>query len=134
LQLAFVRTRTLREDIEDQARPVDDPAGDYFFEIALLRRGQFVINDDKISVLARDHIANLLGFTFADETCRIRPLPRTENEMTGVGTRRLHQLAKLFNLAVGGVTRKAHMNKNRALARSARRRNWSEWITRCRAP
>ena len=45
LQLAFVTMGALREDIENETDAVDDPAVQAFFEIALLRRRQLVIEN-----------------------------------------------------------------------------------------
>jgi hypothetical protein len=39
LQLAFVRARALREDVEDQAGAVDDATLQQLLEVALLHRG-----------------------------------------------------------------------------------------------
>jgi hypothetical protein len=45
LQFAFVTTRPLREYIENQAGSIDHAPVQAGFEITLLRRGQFMVED-----------------------------------------------------------------------------------------
>jgi hypothetical protein len=48
LQLAFVRTRALGEDVEDQAGAVDDAALGELLEVALLHRRERVVDQDQV--------------------------------------------------------------------------------------
>ncbi len=48
LELALRAVRALREDVEDQAGAVDDAAFERALEVALLRPGQRVIEDDEV--------------------------------------------------------------------------------------
>ena len=81
-----------------------------------------MIDDNDVAPLAYDYVSDFFGFAFADKGCGIGPIAATENKLAGFGAGRLHQLSKLFDFAVIGVTREAHMNQNGTLARSTRRR------------
>ena len=48
LQLAFGALRTLREDVENEARAIDDATTERLLEIALLHAGERVVEDDQI--------------------------------------------------------------------------------------
>ena len=46
--LPFARARAAREDVEDELRAIDDLAIERLLEIAQLRRGQLVVEDDDV--------------------------------------------------------------------------------------
>ena len=49
LQLAFGALRALRKNVEDQACAIDDAAVERALQIALLRAGERVVEDDEVS-------------------------------------------------------------------------------------
>ncbi len=74
LHLALVRARALREDIQDEARSVDDAGFEPPFEVALLRGRELVVEDDDACAGVRARLRNLVDFA-------------RSGEQGGVGTR-----------------------------------------------
>ena len=72
LELAFEGTCTLREDVEDEGAPVEDPALDMPLEVALLRGAQRPIEEDDLGPARLDRSADLVGLAGAHEELRIR--------------------------------------------------------------
>ena len=66
LQSPFVRLGALREDIENQRRAVDDLDVEHFFEIALLRRGELVVEDHQIVSERFSLVFDLLQLALAE--------------------------------------------------------------------
>ena len=67
-----MRLRVLREDVEDDRAPIDDPEIEALLEVLLLRRPQLVIRDEEVdaqaALLARElvdlalpHVARRIG-------------------------------------------------------------------------
>src|SRR5689334_24132462 len=55
LELAFIATSALGEDVEDQLASIDDPQLERFLQIALLRRGEIFVEDRKSTRLNSSH-------------------------------------------------------------------------------
>ena len=97
LQLAFVRSRALGEDVENQSGAIDHPAFGELLEIALLHRTQGVVDQDQVGVER-----NLL-LPSAPRPCRCRRnsadsglfQPRIERA-DHAGTCRARQFGKLL--------------------------------------
>ena len=51
LQLAFARAGALGEDVEDERRAVENLAVENLLQVAALRGGKFVVEDDRVHVL-----------------------------------------------------------------------------------
>ena len=51
LQLALEAPGTLREDVEDERAAIDDLAAERLLEVALLRRGERIVEDHDVGVL-----------------------------------------------------------------------------------
>ena len=66
-ELAFEAAGALREDIEDQAVAVEHPPLGEPLEVALLARGECVIDEDDVRLLVPGDAAQLLGFSTAEE-------------------------------------------------------------------
>ena len=79
LQPAFGSRRTLAEYLEDQSGPVDDLAGELFFQIALLDRAQRAVHDDK------------LGLVLLAGDADIVDLPRPEQQVRAHFAHRQHE-------------------------------------------
>ena len=73
LQLAFGALRALREDVEDQADAIDDAALERALEVALLRAGQRVIEDDEVGVGRGAPRGDFVDLAAAGEQRRIGP-------------------------------------------------------------
>ena len=51
LQFAFARAGALPEDFQDQRGAIHDFAAEDFFQVARLRGGKFVVEDDRVHVV-----------------------------------------------------------------------------------
>ena len=96
LQLAFETAGALREDIEDQAGTVDDPALELALEIALLARRQRRREYDQLGIVSGDGSTHFLELAAADKVLWVRALAGArdlgDHDCAG-GSR---QLRKLF--------------------------------------
>ena len=61
LELAFEGARTLREDVQDQCSPIENPALDMAFEIAFLGGAQRVIHKNHVGAARLDRRPDLVG-------------------------------------------------------------------------
>src|SRR5581483_1203001 len=111
-----MRASALREDVEYQAGAIEHAARDHLFEVAFLRGGKFVIDDDQVRARARHRLLDLLGLALADKARGVRPLARAENRAAYLGAGGFRQLMQLFDLAVAGMARKTHMHQQRPFA------------------
>ena len=116
LELAFEAACSLRENIENHAGTVNDPAVETFLEIALLTGTQRCTGHDQLSVVAGNDVLQLLEFSLADEVARIRTAARTDHFANDDGPCRDRKLKKFC--AFIGVRRSAGgcMNQNGAIA------------------
>ena len=67
LELAFGAARAQREDVEDEAHTVDDAALELRLEVALLRAGERVVEDDEVRAGRRAQRRDLLDLALARE-------------------------------------------------------------------
>ena len=67
LKLRLLRRRPLREDVEDELRPVDDLAAERLFEVSRLAGAQVVVEDDHVGAHFVREGAHFLGLALADE-------------------------------------------------------------------
>ena len=93
LQLALARAGVLREDVQNQRGAVDDARFSQRCEIALLGRGDLVVDDDEVEVLLAPQLRQLQGATLADVVRRIgraQPLCELADDRgaSGAGERR----------------------------------------------
>ena len=66
LQPAFAAPGALREDVENELRPVEDLAGKEVLQVAALRRRKFVVENDGRDLLVLKRFPDQLRFAFAD--------------------------------------------------------------------
>ena len=67
LQLAFLRAGALREDIEDQRGAVENLAIEDVFQVAALRGGKFVVENDGVHVVPLAIRGEFVRLAAADE-------------------------------------------------------------------
>ena len=65
-QAGFVRPRTRREDIENHLGAIEHLDAQLLFQIADLRRGKIVVEDDHVGVGGADHQLELLDLALAE--------------------------------------------------------------------
>ena len=75
LELAFGASRAEREDVEDQARAVDDAAFELLLEVALLRAGERVVEDDEVGGGFGAPGRDLFDLALPGVGCSVRALP-----------------------------------------------------------
>ena len=97
LELAFAGPGPFGEDVQDQAGTVDDPHPQGPFQVPLLGRGQFVIEDAQIDVFLLGKQGHFLDLALADEEHRIRLGPALDKFPDYQGSGSLGQLGQLFH-------------------------------------
>jgi hypothetical protein len=70
LQLALARAGALGENVENERGAVKHLAIEDAFEIAALRRGKFVVENDRVHVMATAMLRKLVRLAAADEGTR----------------------------------------------------------------
>ena len=71
LQLAFAGARVAGKDVQNELRPVENPAGKLGLEVAQLGRRQVVVEEHQVGLGRGDDPGNLLDFARADQRGRI---------------------------------------------------------------
>ena len=87
LQLAFSRARVPRKNVENQLRAVDHPPVNYFFNIALLRSAEIVIEKKKVGIHGRGRARNFFELAGADQRGRIGTVAPLQNLADNFGAR-----------------------------------------------
>jgi len=116
LQLAFVRARALREDVEDQPRAVDDAALGELFEIALLHGRERAVDEDQVRVERPPLLGELLGLAGTDEEARIRPVDARGQRADDARASRARELAELIESGRVETARLLRLQQQRAFA------------------
>ena len=116
LQLAFVRARALREDVEDQPGAIDDAALGELFEIALLHRRERAVDEDQIRVERLALLGELLGLAGADEVARVRPVDARGQRADDARAGRARELAELIESGRVAAARLLRLQQQRAFA------------------
>ena len=96
LQLAFVAAGALRENIEDEARAVDDTPVQRSFEIALLRGCERVIENDEFDVVRFAGEAQFFDLAAADKHLGIGARTAAGKRDGGIGARTLGEQTEFF--------------------------------------
>jgi hypothetical protein len=115
LQLAFMGTGALREDIENQTGTVEHAALQRALQIALLTWAQGMIEQDELGVVLEYRRADFLELAGTYEMLRISGDALAENKCDRLATRGLHQLFELLRILGVGATAEVDMHQNRAL-------------------
>jgi hypothetical protein len=79
LQFALPGFGTLSEDVQDQARTVQNPALECLLQVALLNGGQRMVENDQLPAVLFHGLAHLLQLPLADESRGIRSAAYTAN-------------------------------------------------------
>ncbi len=118
LQLAFGAARAEREDVEDQARAIDDAAFERALEIALLRAGERMVEDDEIGAGFHAARRDLLDLAFARERRGVGSLApaghRARDRRAGGDGERVELRHALVGIGVAEIKR----DQQRAVAAS----------------
>ena len=106
--------RVLREDVEDQLRPVDDTRTELVLERALLGRAELVVGDENLRRRTGVRRLELAELALPDERPRIR-VPAVLNDLSyGCSTRGACELTELRELVAGRALR-IHADEERPL-------------------
>ncbi len=116
LQLAFRASCAQREDVEDEARAIDDAAGELLFEIALLHAGERVIEDDEVGVRLLPPGVDLVDLALACEVRRIGPRSAAGDEADHDGARGHREVADLALAIRAVVAAEVECDQQRAVA------------------
>ena len=114
LELAFERAGALREDIQYEDTPVQDPASEVAFQVALLGRGQGMVDEHDLGTAALDRRADLVGLAGADEVFRIGSPLGIADCTDRASSGRCRELAKFIEHAARGWL--VHVDEESALA------------------
>jgi hypothetical protein len=95
LKLTFEAARALREDIQDQARSIENTALQERFQVALLTRRQRVIENDEIGLRVAHERTDFFRLTRANVKPWIGCLARSSHEAQNVCSCRPSQILKL---------------------------------------
>ena len=115
LQLALGRDGVLRENVEDQLRPVDDARVESVLEVALLRRVELVVDDHALGArLAEAHL-QLLELALADVGAAGRPRPSLNDGADRLDARSAGELLDFGQLVVRVHTLSQHRENEPAL-------------------
>ncbi len=98
LQLALVGPGALGEDIENEARAVEDAALEGFFEVAFLTGREVMVEDDQIGGMGVHLIVQFLDLAGTDEITRGRLTAIHRDERHGLRTRRSREFEKLLRI------------------------------------
>jgi len=102
LQLALVAAGAGTEDLEDQAGAVEDLHAEVSLEVALLRRGQGLIEDHAMRLVERDDVFDLIGLSRTDKKGGVGGAPLGRDLCNGLIASRLGQQSKLVERRVEG--------------------------------
>jgi len=96
LQLAFMASGALGEDVENQAGAIDNTTPQFLFQVALLGSGKFMIENGDVGAHAADRLGHLGHFSLARIERGIRAFPASLHDSHGDGTGRSRQQLKLL--------------------------------------
>src|SRR5262249_29956737 len=98
LELSLGADRVLRADVEDQLRAIDDARLQRVLEVALLRRLELVVDDERLCTEPAEGLLELLGLALADVRPHRRPravLDDRADRLDAGGARELLHLGEL---------------------------------------
>jgi hypothetical protein len=122
LQLSFGRHRVLREDVENQLRPVDDPRLERVLELTLLDGRELVVHEQRLRPCTAECLLELDKLALADVRPRLWTSPVLDELTDRLDPRCARQLAELAKLAFGVYPLYQHGNDEPAFGLGTRRR------------
>ncbi len=108
LELALGAPRVLREDVEDQLRPVDNACCQRVFELPLLRRRQVVVDEERLGPHILERPRELGQLPLPDVASLVWPGPLLDDLAHGLDAGGPRQLAKFAQLLFGIDVRPQH--------------------------
>jgi len=115
-QFAFVASRTLGKNIEDERVSVEHTQPDQFFEVALLTWRQRMVDQDDLSAAIDRHLTNFFGLTAANEITWIGALATPRHRGRSTDPRRLGELREFFEIFGFDRSVESDTNENGALS------------------
>ncbi len=115
LQLALGRRRVLREDVEDQLRPVDDARVERVLEEALLGRLELAVDDHALRIRPLEELLQLLDLALADVGSLRRLSAVLHDGADRLDSGRARKLLHLGELCLGIHTLSQHCEDEPAL-------------------
>ena len=108
--------RALREDIENQPRPIEHTTLERTLEVAFLGRRQGMVENDEFGTVGLECGLDLLELATADERTRVGAAPTTLNQGNRLRPGRAHQLQEFTRIFALMLVLKVHMDQNRRFA------------------
>ena len=130
LELALGAPRVLGEDVQDQLRAVDDPRIQRVLEVALLRRGQLVVDEERLRSRFAVCALQLLELPLADVRAAVGTVAVLHQQADRLDARCPRELAQLGDL--GGLlgARGEHGHEESPLRLPSRRGVWRACVIR----
>ena len=122
LQRAFARVRVLREDIQDQRRPIEHAhlLAQFLLQIALMARRKFVVEQHHFKIQLGLPRLEFFDFALADERRRLDVIELLRHLAHDLQSGRVGQGAQFFQRIFDGqqMTRVAHVDANQKRAQA----------------
>ena len=124
LQRAFARVRVLREDVEDQRRPIEHARllAQFLLQVALMARRQLVVKQGHFKAQLGLPRLQLFDFALPDKGRRLDPLELLRHLADDLQPGRVGQGAQFFERIFHGqqMVRVAHVDANQKRAQAGR--------------
>jgi hypothetical protein len=116
LKLSFMTAGAQRENVEDERIAIDNAARQRSFEVSLLARGQFVIEQHDVGFVGICKVKDFLDLAFARVGRRIRCLPLATDAGYRLGASAAREKREFFEPVVVVIRTEIELHDDRALA------------------
>jgi len=113
LELAFMGSRSKRENIQDKGDAVDDTSAHKLGEISLLTGRELVIEDHQLHPIVEAGCSNLLGLPRAHKECRVGSVSAARHDPDDIGSSRPGELLNFLKIR-GAARPELHGHKKRS--------------------